>query len=136
MAILDITNELEVEVVFTTTISSDTDTFTPSVDMARFDPGYVFTIASYDYTDGTYVLTLQDSPDDSVWTDIPAEKLIDPAGAGSLTISAATVAADLLGRIGAFSTNQFVRAKIVSTSTSTGAVITINAIKSPEQTPA
>ena len=136
MAILDLAHELEVEVVFATAIASDTDTFTPSVDMAHFDSGYLFTAAAYDYTDGTYVLTLQDSPDDSVWTDVPAEKLDDPAGAGSLTLSAATVAADLLGRIGAFSTDRYLRAKIVSTVTTTGATVIVNAIKKPEETPA
>lgn len=136
MAIRDITNDLEVEVVHLAAITTNTTTLTDSVDMAHFDSGYMFTLASYTYTDGTYVLTLQDSPDDSVWTDVPAAGLIDPAGAGSLTLSAVNAPGDLLGRIGAFSTDRYLRAKIVSTATTSGAFVTINATKMPEQKPA
>ncbi len=136
MAVLDITNELEVEVVSTAVISTNTTTVTSGIDMANFDPGYVFVPAAYSYTDGNYVMTLEDSPDDVTYTPIPTDKLLDPAGAGSITLSAASVATNLLGRIGAFSTDRYVRASIVSTGVTSGAALTILAVKSPEETPA
>lgn len=136
MAIRDIANDLEVELLMSAVITTDTTTFSPSTDVAHFDAGFVVSPATFVYADGTYVVTLQDSPDDSVWTDVPTAKLIDPGGAGSITISAQTSAGDLLGRLGAFSTNQFIRLKVVSTSTTSGSDIIAVIVKAPEQTPA
>lgn len=136
MSTRDIASDLNVVVAHSAVIDTDTDTFSNDVNIADYDDGFMFFMAIPAWTDGTYVLTLQDSPDNSVWTDVPAEKLIDPAGNGSITLSAATSADDVLERIGAFSVNKHMRAKIVSTVTTDGATVTVYAVRKAELRPA
>lgn len=136
MSIFDLADELEIEVAETNLFNSNSTFFTEVIDTSDFDGGYMFTMSSENYADGTFILTLQDSPDNSVWTDVPAEKLNDPGGVGSITVSSLSGPGTLLGRIGAFSTNRYVRGKFVSSSVTTGADITILVYKVPEQTPA
>lgn len=136
MAIFDLTSNLEVEVILRQFISSNETNFSSSIDVSDFDGGFYLTSTAFEYVDGTFVVTLQDSPDDSVWTDIDAEKLIDPSGLGSFTLNSITSSGDLLQRIGAFSVDKFVRTKVVSTGVTIGAVVMIIATKMPEQVPA
>jgi len=79
------------------------------------------------WTDGSYVVTLQDSPDNSTWTDIPAANYCNnTAGAnGSFTISAAVTNGGNLGKLGVFGHARYVRPKVVSTGVTTGATLQV-----------
>lgn len=135
MSVRDLTNQLEVEVALVAAITSDTTTFTTAIDVSNFNPGFMFSMLGFSFSDGTYVLTLQESPEGSIFTDIPTDKLIDPGGVGSITVDNQAVTNDLLGRIGAFSTDQFVRGKIVSTATTSGASVLVIVTKMPALVP-
>lgn len=135
MPIQDLANDYLADVQMQSPIVTDTESFSSPLDTNEFDGGFMFTAAAYVYTDGTYVITLQDSPDNSVWSDVPDEKLNDPGGNGSMTLNIINVEGDTLQRLGAFSTERFIRAKVISTSTSSGATITINTIKLPNRVP-
>lgn len=132
MSILDVANNLEVEIVFNTLLNSDTTSFTDSVDMSNFNNGFVFTMGLLDYANGNIRLSLQDSPDDSVWTDVPAEKI---NRATDIFLTAGTPAGAILGRIGAFSTNKFVRGKVISTGSTNNVRPVVFVVKDPEQKP-
>ena len=137
MSIRDLANDTEVDQVKGfLQINTDSTVFTPSNDVSNFDAGFMFTADAPAYTDGNFVFSIQDSPDDSVWTDVPAEKLNDPSGIGVMTIAGAISDGDLLPRIGAFSTNQFVRLKVVATSVTLGANMSVLISKQPEIKPA
>lgn len=133
MSTRDIASDLGVTIAMVATITTDTVTNGSAIDTAHFDSGVMFFIDASAWTDGTYALSLEDSPDNSVWTAVPAAKLILPGGA--VSISAATSAGDDLGRIGAFSTNQYVRIVVTSTGTTSGATIVGYAIKKGELRP-
>ena len=134
MATRDIASDLGPYLAQKATISSDTTTAGTAFDMANYDPGYMFFIKATAYTDGTYTLNLQDSPDNSVWTAVPAKKLILPEGAAP-ALTEVTAAGDQLQRIGAFSTDRYVRASVVSTSTTSGAAIEVYMVKKGELKP-
>lgn len=135
MSVLDITNNIQVEVAFNALISANGTNFTSSVNMIDFNNGFMFTLYSTAHSDGTYELILQDSPDDSVWTDIPAEKLNDPGGLGSITLVSTTSPGDLMPSIGAFSSNKFVRGKIISTLVTSGANMEVIVSKMADKSP-
>lgn len=109
----DIASDLGVQVAMHAIIATDTATNGYAVDTAHYDSGVMFFIDISLYALGTVALSLEDSPTNSVWTAVPAAKLILPDGAVSYT--AATSAGDELKRIGAFSTDRYVR--VVATST-------------------
>jgi len=120
---------------FNALISGGTTTFTDGISMARFNGGFTYNAAAYAYNSGQFIVTLQDSPDNSVWTDVPPEKLNDPTGNGEISITGLPNVFDILGGIGAFSTATFVRLKIVSSS-SPMAEITAILIRKPDNMPA
>lgn len=120
--------------LFNAAISTDTDTTTASFDNSDFGNGFFLATTVSAYTDGTYVVTLEDSPDDSVWTAIAADKLIGPAA--GISLAAATSAANgEISTIGAFSNEKFVRATIASTSTTTGATLQVSVVARGEYPP-
>jgi len=129
----DIASDLQVIHVAHLAIDSNTTTYSPLVDVAHFDGGVMFYALAPEWNDGTYVYSLQDSPDDIVWTDIPADKLIGPYG--SVSISAQTLPGDNPGRIGAFSANRYMRVKVVSTAVTEGNPIEVAAVLRSENRP-
>lgn len=135
MATRDIASDLSPWLALKATISSDTTTAGTAFDMSNYDPGYMFFIKATAYTDGTYTLNLQDSPDNSVWTAVATVKLILPEDGSAPALTEVTAAGDQLQRIGAFSTNRYVRASVVSTSTTSGASIEVYMAKKGELKP-
>lgn len=132
MSVRDIASDLGAQVAMHAIIASDTATNGFAVDTAHFDSGIMFFIDISLYSAGTFALSLEDSPTNSVWTAVPAAKLILPDGAVSLT--AQPSAGDELGRIGAFSTDRYVRVVVTST-LSADATVVGYAIKKGELRP-
>ena len=127
----DIASDLLVVKAFDSNFTVNETKVGAGIDTAHYDGGIMFVCAAPDLTDGSYAIKFQDSPDNSVWTDVPADKLI-----GSLpTIITQTEALDNAPRVGIFSNNQWVRAVVTSTSVTTGARITIYAIEKGELRP-
>ncbi len=121
MSVRDIASDLGVQVAMHANISTDTATNGFAIDTAHFDSGIMFFFDISLYSAGTFVLSLEDSPDNSVWTAVPVAKLILPDGAVSLT--AEPSAGDELGRIGAFSTDRYVRIVVTSTLSAVATVV-------------
>ena len=117
-------------------ITTHTTTHGSIIDTADQDLGVSFFIGATAYTDGTYKLVLQEGDDSGLSdaTTVPAEKLIEVPGLQAVTDGVTAVTADLdkYFKVGVFSTKRYVRANIVSTSTSTGAQISVLALVSPE----
>lgn len=133
MSIFDNRSDQVVRLVHKAAITTDTTTFSDGVDTADFEGGVMFSLTIPAWTDGTYVMTLQDSPDDSVWTALDSDKVIGPA----VSLGAATSASGgLASTLGAFSHERHVRAAIVSTITTSGATLNIVSIASGEYLPA
>ncbi|MCK5017307.1 MAG: hypothetical protein KAS32_09555 [Candidatus Peribacteraceae bacterium] len=121
MATRDIASDLGVQVAFNAAIASDTVTNGTALDTAHYDSGYMFFIDASVYSSGDFTLTLEDSPTGSGWTAVPAEKLIKPEG--DVVIDAATSPADYLKRIGAFSTERYLRAVVTSANSANGTIV-------------
>lgn len=96
------------------TIATDTTTNGTGVDCNDLK-SITFYFATGAYTDGTYTPNIQESDDNSTWTDVEAVNVI-----GSET---ALSAANTVVSIGAHPQKRYARAQIVSTSTTSGAVI-------------
>jgi len=135
MATRDIASDLSPWLALKATISTDTATNGSTFDMSDYDDGYMFFIKCTSRTDGTYALSLEDSPDNSTWTAVPTTKLINPDG-DAPAILAATAAGEQLKRLGAFSTDRYVRAVVTSTLVTTWAAIEVYLVKKPELKPA
>lgn len=73
---------------------------------------FIFTLAGY--TDGTYTPNIQESDDDTTYTDIAAGNLIGTEAAAALTTNG-------ISSIGCHTFQKWVRAQILSTGTTTGA---------------
>jgi hypothetical protein len=83
-------------------------------------------VASGLYTDGTHTFTMQDSPDNSVWTDVAAGSLQFTA-AGGITASGtilidSTTVDNQDYQIGYMGNERYARVEYVAASTTTGAV--------------
>lgn len=120
MAIKDIRSNLQNTLVDVNAISTDTTTNTNGFDTSHYDMGFYFAFEVQAYTDGTYNIHLEESDDDVTYTDVPSAAIL---GTSPVTLSAVTADGGTLNTLGAFSNKQYVRAAIVSTSTSTGATI-------------
>lgn len=118
-----------------TAISTDTNTDGPTFDTKDHELGITFVMACVAYTDGDYELVPQDSPDGSTWTDIPAAKLLPQPGTASVSIGALTADGAVMAKLGCFSTERYVRARVTSTSTTSGASIFTAIIKHGEYLP-
>lgn len=103
------------------------------LDTADFDLGVSFGCLITAWTDGAHAIIIHEG-DDSGLSDaalVPAEKLI-----GALPSYGAIHAnADVVQMVGVHSTKRYVRASIVSTGVTTGAVGSIFALKSTEYRP-
>ena len=101
-------------------ITTDTTTTGAIIDTKDYDLGVGFAMLVNGYTDGTYTLKLEDG-DDSGLSDaavVPTASLVY----GTLPdLAAALSEGDLMPKEGIHSTKRYVRASIVSTSTSSGA---------------
>ena len=99
-----------------------------AVDLTSVNNGsnsLVFAAVAGVITDGTYVFKLQDSPDNSTWTDVPALYVQTPASVTwtSATTSGTTLKLGYLGNTGG--ANRYVRLVVtVSGSPATGGFIT------------
>lgn len=130
MAVADIRSQLLVAQAITLqTISSNTDTVSPAVDTVDYDEGLMVGMWVSSYTDGTFTLVIQDSPDGSTdWQDLPAEKVI---GEAVLTGDSAFA----MSTIGCFSNRRYIRAVVRSTGVTTGADASVVYIAKGEYQP-
>lgn len=112
----DLFNRSAVSTAFTTAvISSDTTTAGPGINVSD-KSSLLFTFHAGVYTDGTYTPNIQDSDDNSTFADIDDDHLIGTEAAAALTTNG-------VSSIGAHTFKKWVRARIVSASTTTGATI-------------
>lgn len=132
---LDIRSNLETQMVFNATISSNTTTAGTIIDTANYDGGIMVSFAASAWTDGTYTPLLEESDDSGMSGAVAVsdDKLIGTEAAAAL--SAATSAGGLWKTIGFFSTLRYVRVSIVSTGVTTGASIIATATKLAEIMP-
>lgn len=123
MAVKDIVTKLQENVALTAAVTSNTTTVGAILDTADFELGLMFTLYVADFTDGTYTLLLEESDDSGMAgaVTIPTDKLIGLLPAAS----AASASGSILGKVGVFSNLRFVRASVVSTGVTTGALATV-----------
>lgn len=135
MATRDIRSNLEGQLVFNATVSSDTTTAGTIIDTADYDGGIKLDFIASAYTDGTYTPLLQESDDSGMAgaTDIPDAALIGTEAGAAL--SAATADTEVLKSLGFFSNKRYVQVSLVSTAVTTGATLQVVAQKMPEVTP-
>jgi len=98
-----------------------------AVDLMSINNGanrLVFTAIAGVVTDGTYTFKLQDSPDNSTWTDVPATYVQGPSVA-SFTSGTAVGATTKLGYLGnAAGASRYVRLVVSGATITTGGFIT------------
>ena len=129
----DIASDLNVQRVQAITISSSTTTYSTSIDTKDMDTGAFLAFLCTAYTDGSYAITLQDSADNSSFADLATGQY--NGGSTSLTVAAATAALANMPKLGASGNRRYLRAKIVSTTVTTGAAISVIAVVSNELSP-
>lgn len=131
----DIRSDILQQLAFNGSITTNTTTNGVAIDTADYDLGVMFGFCSPVYTDGTYtpVLEQSDNSDMSGASDIPDSQLIGTEA--NAVISALTQPGESLKTIGLIGTKRYIRVKIVSTSVTTGARITIFASKKGEVLP-
>ena len=118
----DLRSDVLNKLAFNADITTDTTTNGDIIDTQEFGTA-MFTIFSPVYTDGPYTPVLEESDDSGMSgaNDVADDNLIGTeVGA---VISAVTAGGASLVSIGAFGTKRFLRLKITSASTSTGARI-------------
>lgn len=111
----DIASQLRFSHSINAAITGDGTTNGSSIDTADFGGGVVAVLDIAGRTDGSYLLSLEDSDNDSDFAAIDSSKLI-----GSITAATAN-SSGTLKKIGAFGTRRYVRAKLVASSVTTGA---------------
>jgi hypothetical protein len=127
----DIANNLLIVKAFDSNFTINETKVGVGIDTAQYNNGVMFACIAYSYTDGDFAITMQHSPDNSVFTDVPAEKLN-----GSIpVINSETAEAAEAYKIGAFSTDRWIRFSVTSTSVTTGGSIKIYAIKKAQNRP-
>lgn len=133
MSTRDIRSNLLQKLLFNAAISTNTTTDAVVIDLADFDMGVMISLAALAFTDGSYNLIFEDSPDNSVFTAVSSDKIIGPGA----TVSALTDPSvpDELETVGLFSIDRFLKVRIVSTGTTTGATIAVLATIMGEQNP-
>lgn len=95
------------------------------VDLAGFTECAAVLIAGI-RTDGTHALKLQDSPDNSAFTDIPAAQL---SGAFAADVVSTTTV-----EVGVLSSQRYVRAVATVSGTTTGAVYAVQIVRAGART--
>lgn len=131
MAIQDIASDLKPVVESMVSIVADGATNGNAVDTAGYECGVMFIAQCVNYTDGDYVVTLQESDDNITFTNVPAEKLIG----GMAVISALNAEGDTLQKVGVFSNKRYVRSVITASDVTTGSAVAITAILRGELRP-
>jgi hypothetical protein len=151
MSVRDIVTRLNLGILISTDIAGNGVSLGTPFDGHDDEMGIVFflTIRGV-YTDGSYVMSLQDSADDGAgaplgdWADIPANKILhggsDIPGNGGVTGSAVSSAADsaeLIGiKLGAFSERRWIRPIVTATGVTTGATgVTVDGVSDTEYPP-
>lgn len=99
-------------------ISSNTTTNAASGVDCKDKAGVLFQLFTGAYTDGTYTPNIQESDDNSAWTEVAADRII-----GTETALSAANGTTL---IGVHPTKRYVRCQVVSASTSSGAIAGVN----------
>lgn len=89
-----------------------------SVDTSGYDSATAVVVQGT-WTDGTHTPKLQDSPDNSAWTDVAASALI---GAFTAITSAGTMVSQKVGYVGV---NRYLRVVLTCSGTTTGATLAI-----------
>lgn len=130
---LDLYNRVSVVAALTprAAIATNTTTNGTAVDLTSVNNGsngLVFLVEAGTITDGTYVFSIQDSPDNSTWTAVPAPYVQAPASLTwtSATTSGTTLKIGYLGNTGG--ANRYVRLIVVSTSVTSGGFISAVAL--------
>lgn len=136
MSNLDIVNNIKITYLNQFVMSIDQTLFTDSIDTNHYDGGFFLSAFLAGTSGGTFTFTLQESDDSgSGFTDVPADKLIDPSGTGVIELSGAPSVPFSFPKLGAFSNKRFVRFKAVSVGTAGSNVIPIIATRNPENKP-
>jgi len=106
-------------------IATDTDTNTTGFDVSSYNAAlFVLTVGTY--TDGDFTMKLQDSPDNSVWTDVVAGYTINVDNETAVTDVLAAAGTKKLGYYGV---QKFVRAVVTSATTTTGATVGVSSVR-------
>jgi len=131
----DLRSNLEMQLAFNANITTDTTTDGFIIDTANYDSGVMFGFMCSSYVDGTYTVNLQDGDDSGLSdaADIPASKIIGDKTTISLT--GGTPEGDLLATLGITCTKRYVMVQIISTSTSSGSIISAICVKKAELLP-
>jgi hypothetical protein len=99
-----------------------------AIDLSAFNNGankLMFIMFAGQITDGTYVFKLQDSPDNSTWTDVVAAKYQQGPSVASFTSATPAGTVCKLGYLGNDSgASRYVRAVVTVTGATTGGFIT------------
>lgn len=134
MAVRDIVSKLKCTQVFNAAISTDTATTGSIIDTADFECGLAFFVGATAYTDGEYVLSLQEGLDSGLSdaAAVSADKLI---GTAPTVDEALASNAGVYLKLGAHSTLRYVRPVLTSTSTTTGATLQVLAVEEGEFQP-
>ncbi len=125
---LDVINRVSAAAALTPKAAINTNTTTNgvAVDLMALNNGnngLVFLIEAGVITDGTYVFKLQDSPDNSTWTDVPAA-YVQASGATTWTSAITSGTTLKIGYLGNVTVaNRYVRLVVTSTGVTTGAFI-------------
>lgn len=125
------TEQIVINALDPQTIATDTTTAGAIIDCADYDNGIYFALLVSNYTDGTYTLKIEDGDDSGLSdaADVPTAQLVY----GALpALSAAVAEGGGASKEGVFSTKRYVRASVVSTSTTTGATVQVIGIVNPE----
>ena len=134
MAVKDIkSNLLQSLALVPGVIATDTTTAGAIFDTADNELGLMFGVNVSAYTDGTYTLLLEESDDSGMSgaVAITGDKLIGTLPA----VSAAIASGATIPTVGVISNLRYVRASIVSSSTSTGATAEVIATQKAELMP-
>ena len=94
-----------------------------SVDLAGVDGATVYILPGT-WTDGSHTIKVQDSPDNSTFTDCTAASLVPASANGAFTAitSSGTAVAQKLGYVG---TQRYIRAVSTVSGATTGAIYTV-----------
>jgi len=135
MATQDKRSKTLVRRAFNADISSDTNTDGDIIDTAKYDLGIVFTFDITTFADGNYALQVFESDDSGMSgaTQVAGDQLIP--GSTAPELDALTAAGAVLTTIGVISNLRFLRARVVSTNTTSGATVIGSVVLGPELMP-
>ena len=128
MAVKEITTKMKQQLAFNVAaITSDTTTTGNIIDVSDADGGVNFTFFSGAYTDGSYVLLVEEGNDSGLSDAAAVDDLQlvaqDTSSATAPEAQTTIAAANKIKRIGYRGSKRYVRLSIVSTSTSSGATL-------------